>query len=162
MKNPSCKKANTYIRSDSRDLCTIFIKVKLLNELTHKIFTLLEPSLVKYCQIGNLTGNKLIFITANGSIATQLRFQSVDLLKKFSQDASLKQIQQIECKVRPATTTLPTRLEAHPPKNMPPLSLTTAEMMHNIAESIDHSTLREVMKRIAMRTRQKRGMQAKE
>jgi hypothetical protein len=98
-----------------------------------------------------LVGGKLILIAANGSIATQLRFITADLLKRIKREPTLQHIQQIECKVRPVQSALSSRLTTQMSKKMPSLSPETAEIVHEIAGSIEDPTLREVMERIAKR-----------
>jgi hypothetical protein len=149
----SFKKADNFIENDSRDLQTVYTKIHMLDMLNQKIQSHLEPGIAKFCQVANLVNGKLILIAANGSIATQLRFQSGDLLRKFRQDPMLKSILSIECKVRPAQNQLSSRLAEKTPKSMPGLSQQTAEIVNTIAESIEDPALREVMTRIAKRVK---------
>lgn len=153
--NPSpIKKAALLIGSRHRDLHAVFIKIQRLDVLNRKIAAHLEPAIAKYTQVANEIGGKLILTVANGSIATQLRFLTADLLNQFSRDPMLKHIRSIECKVRPApVTTTPSRLAPHAPKNMAALSLETAEIVREAAESLDDPALRNVMERIAKRVK---------
>lgn len=147
----SSKKANSYLKAESHDLRLVFAKIRELTILNEKVAQYLDPSVVKYCQVANVVGPKLVLLAANGSIATQLRFQLPDLLKKLKADPhpTLQKIQDIQCKVHP--TFLPNR-QPVVSKNKQPMqkpSPETARMMHELAESIDDPKLKEVMRRIA-------------
>ena len=108
---------------------------------------MLPENLASYCQVANLVGNRLVLIVANGSIATQIRFLSADLLEKFKQDAILKRIQGIDCKVRPSPSS-PKPTNAYQRK-MPPLSQETAELVRDMAGSLEDPKLRKIMEKIA-------------
>lgn len=151
MKEYSSKKADIFLETDNRDLQFVFTKLKQLEILNQRVATYLDDNIAKYCQVANLAEKRLTLIVANGSIATQIRFQSLDLLKKFKQDAMLRHIQDIQCKVRPAQTATHTSYRKN--KNMPALSQETAEIVSDIAESIEDPALREIMIKIASKIR---------
>jgi hypothetical protein len=155
MSDPSYKKADAYIEHDGRDLRTIFTKIAILDELNRKIQAYLDPVMGKYCQVANLFNGKLTLLAANASIATQIRFQSIDLIIKFSQDPTLKHIVSLECKVRLTQPLIPARLAHNEHKHMAELSPKTAEMVSAIAETISDPRLSEVMARIATRIKGK-------
>ncbi len=143
------KKIAAYFGASHHELQSIIAKINHLQQLSQKISPYLDPDLTHFYKIANLIGNKLIIVAANGSIATQLRFQVTDLLKKFSLDPELKHIHQIECKVRPASSfSSPMRMQR---TKMPLLSPETAELIRNMAENIEDKVLREIMERIASR-----------
>jgi hypothetical protein len=148
----SHKKAVTFIESSQRDLNFIFSKIAVLDELNRKITAYLEPHIAKYCQIGNIINHKLVLITANSSIATQIRFQANDLVQKLHQDPVFHSIKRIECIVRPSTSA--TRFTAAKKNNMIPLSKETAQIVHEMAQSIEDASLRETMERIARRVKE--------
>lgn len=150
----SSKKINSFIENDSRDLQTVYEKINMLGQLSSKVMLHLDPIVAKYCQVANLVNGKLTLIVANGSVATQLRFQINEILRKIRQDPSLKHITSIECKVRPSQHQASTRLAATSPKIMPALSPQTAEIVKNIADSIADPELKEVMTRIAGRVKE--------
>lgn len=150
----SIKKPEQFLENDSRDLQTVYAKIHLLEQLSAKVIPNLDKDIAKFCQVGNLINGKLILIVANGSIATQLRFQSTDLLRKLRADAALKHITAIEYKVRPPQAKTSPRLASKPAKNMPALSKETAEIVQTIAESIADPGLKEIMARIAKRVKQ--------
>jgi hypothetical protein len=147
MADETSKKADMFLQSDNQDLRALFAKVKQLGDLNQKIIPYLDPSMTDYCQVANLVNGTLILVAANGSIATQIRFQANDLLRKFKQDPTLGNIRAIQCKVRPLPST--TRQQPTTPTKMAHLSPETASIMRDIADSIDDPKLREAMRRIA-------------
>ncbi len=146
------KKADAILSTTTHDLDFVLSKVKRLAELQQHLSTYIDAKIWKYCQVGNLAENRLTLIVANGSIATQLRFQTAELLQRFSKDKSLKHIRMIECKVRPVQSQ-PSRMANTPDKHMPMLSPTVAEIIKDAAESLDDPALKEIMERIAKRSK---------
>jgi hypothetical protein len=144
------KKADTFIEHDERDLRLIFTKIKLLKDLNQKVLAYLDTNSAPYCQVANIAMGKLTLIAANGAIATQIRFQSNDLLRKFRSNPGLKHITSIECKVRPEQPLSP-RLTSDKPEVMPALSAETAEIVKTMADTIEDPKLKEIMERIATR-----------
>lgn len=151
MNKPSFKKADDFIEFNARDLKTVFAKINLLEQLSHKVLACLEPEIAKYCQVANLVESKLTLIVANGSIATQIRFQTQDLIKKLHQHPMLKAVRFVECKVRPAQNQLSNRLTTNQSSNMGLLTPETGEMICAMAETIEDEKLREIMVRIGKR-----------
>lgn len=145
-KKPLTPAAGSYIESDTHDLKFIFDKIRALNLIQQKVQAHLDPVLAKYCQVANLAENRLVLLVANGSIATQVRFMTNELLKKFSQDPSLQHVRQIECKVRPIATKVS---EKKPAYQVQPLTPDTAAIVRELAETIEDTTLREIMLRIS-------------
>lgn len=143
------KKTNAFLQGNQKDLQFLFGKVKELEALNKKIATYLDPSFANYCQVGNVMGNKLIIIVANGSIATELRFKTNDLIRRFKEDPLLRRIQEIQCKVRPMQQLARFNEHRVTMRKMAPLSAETAEIIHHIAESLEDPKLRAIMKRIA-------------
>ncbi|MBV9575485.1 MAG: DUF721 domain-containing protein [Gammaproteobacteria bacterium] len=141
------KKMSGYLQSSHHDLQPIFTKIKMLNTIHQHVIAYLETHLASHCQVANLVNNKLVIITASAAIATQLRYQSADLLKRFKENPLLKSIQTIELKVRPTIHVDTLRKNKH--KKIPLLSPTTAAMMRNIAETLEDGRLKEIMERIA-------------
>jgi hypothetical protein len=150
MHDSSSKKAATFLKPNSRDLKPLSHKLKELDQLTAKIITYLPTKIRAYCQIANVCDNRLIILVANGAVATQLRFESYEILARFKQDARLKKIQSIDVKVRPPIAEeLPIRRRVAPPQQVELLSAETANMVNMVAESLRDPKLQEVMRRIA-------------
>lgn len=148
MRDFSSRKVSLFFNIENKNLNGILIKIKEINELNLRFFPILEPGIRKYCQIANRIGHRLIVLTANASIATQLRFQTPDLLRKFKQDPLLAKINEIQFKVRPVFQSETRR----PPKTIPLLSTKTAKIIQDIASNLDDEKLKEVMSRIAKHT----------
>lgn len=148
LRDPSSKKVELFLSHESKNLNNILTKVKELDELNQKLAHYLEPNLSKYCQVANRIGNRLVILTANASIATQLRFQGIDLLRKFKQEPILQKIQEIHCKVRPPFEST----RRFSPKKIPLLSTETAKVIRDIASTLKDAKLKEIMDRIAKHT----------
>lgn len=147
----SSKKASTYLEATHKDLQFIFSKVKKLNALEAALSRYLEPSIANKCTVANSAGSVLTLVAANGSIATLLRYQATDLLKKFKQDPLLQHITELQCKVHPASKN-PLFDETTPTHEVALLSNETAAMIEHTAEAIEHPKLKAAMKKIAGRT----------
>lgn len=146
------KTTEDLLEAGGRDLDFVMSKVKRLAEIQTQLAKYLDPQLAAYCQVANMLDQRLTLIVANGSIATQIRFLSNELLKKFKQDPQLRTIQQIDCKVRPPQSAT-ARMETPKNKYAPLLSADSAAVVDEIAETIEDPKLKEVMKRIAKRSK---------
>lgn len=144
----SSKKVTTYLEGGRRELQTLFAKIRLIESYNVKITDYLDPVVRKYCQVANIVDKCLVMIVANSSIATQLRFQTHDLLQRFKEDSLLRNIKEIQYKVRPYTHSR-NRFNHSPPKELPLLSKETATIIHSIAESLEDPALRIAMEKIA-------------
>jgi hypothetical protein len=146
------KNAGQILQGDTpSDLRFLATKITALQNLQQKISLYLEPEMRKHAHVGNLTNGKLIFITANGASATQVRLHAHDLIKKFSRDPFLKHITAIECKINPNFHLPHFRERQVLIKPMNPLSAETATLILEMAQSLADPELRKVMERIAKR-----------
>lgn len=150
-KNES-KKVTTFLEGGRHELQTLLEKVKFIEKYHLKVMDYLDPTVRQYCQVANIIENRLVMIVANSSVATQLRFETFELLRKFKEDNLLKKIREIQYKVRPYTFYI-SRFDPPPAKGIAPLSEETATLVLNIAESLEDAGLRDVMKRIASHTK---------
>lgn len=150
MTNLNNKKAMHYFSSDDNDLQFVLARAKKLSHIATKVMAYLDPTIAPYCQIANLTGNKLIILTANASIATQIRFQTADLLPRLQADEepALKIIRSIHCKVQPD---LLKARHSCKTASVQKLSSATAEIVDAIADTLEDPKLRAIMKKIATR-----------
>ncbi len=161
--NGECKmkKATMYLQSEHGGLQQILLKVEQLQALNTKILAYIDPQLVPLCQVANIHEQRLVMVVANGSVATQLRFQTPDLLKQFKQDAALSFIREIHYKVdvplaiaaagaEVAATGTGTAIgDATTRKPVALLSPETADLVAAIAETLTDTKLREIMEKIA-------------
>lgn len=99
---PSLKPANQWMmQHPSSTLQAILLKTQQLNILNQKVLALLEEKLRPFCQVANYTDGHLVLIVSNSAIATTMYCIIPDLLKTFRQEALLKTLRTIRCKVRP-------------------------------------------------------------
>jgi hypothetical protein len=147
------KKASTYLKAASQDERSLFAKIKALQALNQKVAAHLEPHLATYCHVVHIIGHRLIIMAANGSVATELRLQAMDLLRKFKADPDpeLQRIQDIHCKVHPSLSTPAPRPLSKPRQKMQLLSPETAQLINDMAESLSDAQLKAIMKKIAGR-----------
>lgn len=145
----SSKKADAWMQADKTDLRGIFEKAKRLEEINRRLGKYMDNNTAALCHVANIVADRLVLIAANGSIATQIRFQANDLLRKFRQDDLLKNIQHVDCKVHPGVSMPVQRPQKHKGSKMQPLSQESARIMQEIAETIQDPKLKASMLRIA-------------
>ncbi len=153
MKDTDTKSISSLLQPNHRDLQTVLSKVKAIQTLNQTIIPMLDESLQKYCQVANLTNGVLVLLTANGSVATQMRYTIPDLLKKLRGNPSLRHIREVQCKVRPPVEVDVVRGGVKTKrKKVALLSTETAETLMDMAETIEDPELRAAMQRIAQNT----------
>lgn len=139
------KKANSYLESDNKAFRPILCKIKTISTLNQQLKPYLGAHLAAHCEVANIRDHTLILIAANASIATEIRLQAYDLLKRIKQDASLNHINHIQCKVKSYCS----NSYVTPTHCMQPLSETTADVLAMAAESLKDPNLKQIMLRIA-------------
>ena len=153
MKETFTKSIATLLQPNHRDLQTVLSKVKAITHLNQLVAPMLEASLRPHCQVANLSKGILVMLAANSSVATQLRYQSPDLLKKLQGNPSLRHIREIQCKVRPpVTVTVERGKTSKKQEKAALLSTETAETLLVMADTIEDPELRSIMQRIAGHT----------
>ncbi len=146
----SSQQAITHVlQQDSKLLNTLLAKIQQLNSLQQLLSDALDVKLAKHCQVANLENGSLIVLTDSAIWATQLRFQTGDLLAKLRQHPLLYHLKNISCITRPARV-MPIQPVAIP---MRLLSLHTSELIKNAANTIQHSKLKKAMNKIAEHVR---------
>lgn len=145
------KNVGNYLHPNHMELQSVFSKIKTLQELNKFMLPLLGEGMAKYCQVANLVEGRLILLAANGSIATQIRFMTPDLLKKMKTFPALADIQDILCKVAPSQAISPSKSKSTPTA-LAPLSAETAHMVQEIADNITDPDLKRIMQKIAAHT----------
>lgn len=144
----SSKKVDLYFNASS-DLQTIFSKLKELKILEDNLSLYLDPAIKKYCCVANLLENRLTLMTANASIATELRFKIPTLLKQFRSDPLLKKIQAIHLKVGSSYFQAQKSSSSIHEKPMKRLSKETAQVVQQIAKSMKDKKLQDLLEKIA-------------
>jgi hypothetical protein len=153
MKESPFKSASDYLKPSHKDLQTVLSKVKAIENLNQQVLPLLDPAIQKYCQVANLHNGVLVILATNGSAATGLRYQSADLIKKLHKSQSFKHIKQVEIKVRPKVVVDVERgPAARITEKAEPLSAGSAQILLEMAETIEDEGIREIMRRIAGHT----------
>lgn len=150
----SFKKAHQYAQTGDGDF-SLFAKLKELEHLNQLMGPLLPAECQGFCQVANVTGRTLILIAANGAIATQIRFLKGEILAQMKQHPTLSLFQDLQCKVRlhAPPSAQPRASRTRQKREVETLSPHTAALITDMAESIEDPHLREVMKRIAQRTK---------
>lgn len=151
MSDSFTKKSHQYLKSSQNDLQMIFTKIKALEEINKRVLSYLSADMKKYCQVANFTSKGLIILAANGSVATQLRFQTGELLQKFKSDPILQKYPTIQCKVRPSSP-LSTPSKTTSSRQAAKLSSETAGFIRDIANSLEDPKLKAALERIAEHT----------
>lgn len=153
MKQSYSKKASKYLEDKRHEPFSLLGKLALLQELNKKIAIYLDPSIASACQVASLNGERLVLIVANGSVATQLRFQTDELIKQFKSDPDqrLQRVTNIHCKVYPSLLPASQRLATNSLRSsgLPLLSPETAQLITDLADTLTDPELRAVMQKIA-------------
>lgn len=145
------KKADAYLGEQYPHLLALLKKVQTIKTINQHFLNLLEPHIKPYCTVANVMGDHLVIIVANGSIATQLRFQAPDIIKLCSTHSQLSMIKRLSCKVQPLFNSLHATPQKAP-KKMAPLSQKSSKAFREMATSIEDKRLKEIMERIASYT----------
>lgn len=143
-------KVGSLIKQKSHQLEVILEKVSKIQKINSEFSACLEPHLQEYVYVMNVTPERLLIMTANSAIATQLRFQTPDLLEKIRKKAELKNIRYLQIKVSP-TLASPLIQERQTLKSqkMALLSLSTSQIIKDTAKNLKDQKLSEILERIA-------------
>lgn len=143
---------NHILKQDSKGLSGLFKNVERLRELNQLFAQHVDKGLASHCSIVNITNGSLIIIADNGSWTTQLRFHIPDLLEKFRQHPLLHGLKSITCKTRPDfKLENPAKKRKRP--GMKKISQKASLEILRDAETIQDEKLRQVLKRIAERSK---------
>ena len=151
-KHTPIKQAASILHGTHSHLRELLRKIEELQMLNKKIAAYLDTSMQAYCQIANIVDSRLVLLVANSSIATHIRFQAPELLKKMQQDPLFKKITEIHCKISTTPTQHAMRKNTQKTKKMDRLAKETAAQIHALAQSIEDTTLREKLMKIAENT----------
>jgi hypothetical protein len=129
------------LQQDSHVIDGILAKLKQLHQIQNILHCYLDKKLAPHCVVANFENHTALW-------ATQLRFQIPNLLTQLRQHDELAKLQEIRCKIRPKQP-LPPEIE-YPQQER--LSLETSKILLETAKSIKHSSLKEIMEKIAQNT----------
>ena len=155
MKNATPSSATTFLTEKENHLRYIFNKVKEHDALQKHLLATLDAGMKDYVCVGNIANQILTLLTPNSAIATQLRYQAVEILKKLHQQAKhLAYLKKIEVKVSPDfyQTTI-SRWQEKPAHVMEKLSPQTASVLTETAAGIADPLIKKILERIATRVK---------
>lgn len=116
-----------------------------LVRLNRAVRHLLPVDLAAHCQVMNFRDGTLVLGASSAARATRLRFIAPQLQSSLQQSLSAK-LETIKIRVLPETVeSTPTARQAQTP------STTSAELLAQTAQTLDHPELREALYRIAAR-----------
>jgi hypothetical protein len=121
---------------------------KKLQQLSRLIQNMLDPELGSHCQVLNLRDKTLILATDATVWATRLRYQIPTLLHALHQHDSLKEIGNIQIRVKPLSAP-----PAKKPKRRMTLSADSAYCLQQCAETVGDTALSRALQRLARRRR---------
>lgn len=98
------------ILSKNKDLQTLVIKAKQLNQLNRLFKSSLESTLAKHCSLAKMEKDQLTVIADNAAWATKLRFTIPDILKNLHIQPEFKSTKSIKILVATAQSTPPVDL----------------------------------------------------
>lgn len=128
------------------DLTFLLKKIDHLKQLQNIVEPYLAPHLRTHCQVANMSDGCLILVVSNAALATELRWQSQELLNLLKKISPFEALTNIKIKVR--LPTLPPRFAEKLPEKRH-LSTATCELIRDYAEQLGDEDLKAVMKRIA-------------
>lgn len=141
------------LKTENSNLQTLLGKVKEIQQINDHFQPFLAPNLRKLAYVVNQISTRLIIMTANSAVATQIRYQTPDILARIKSNPALKHITYLHIKVSPALTpSSEIVLNSAPCKaKMAPLSMQTAQMVREMTEGLKDEKLKAAMLRIATR-----------
>lgn len=145
MTQQNSKKPLSYLDNE-KSVSALWHKLKKMEQLHAVVSPYLDKNIREYCKATSFINGKLTIIAANSSIATQLHFQSTDLVRKLKHEEIFKGLQTIHCKIQVQT---PRTSRASSKKKIKPLSAKSADIISEIADGIEDPKLREIMRRLA-------------
>lgn len=157
-KKPDTQLVSAFLSPGYRDLTTIMSKVKAIDKLHQTLQEILPDELRQYVRVANLSNGILVALVANGAVATQLRYHNRTLIKKLHKNPALNHIKEIQVKVRPDN---PTKVFERPVdkkklrKAASPLGQDAADILIDMAQTIDDPRIRKTLEKIARHNNKK-------
>jgi hypothetical protein len=125
----------------------ILERARQLSRLDQAVLQLLPAELGQHCKVLNLRNKTLILATPSPAWAGRLRFAVPDLLKQLKRQLSLD-MRAIELRVQPESAE--NQSTKRPSLQ---LSLSSATLLAQTAQSVNHPPLQEALLRLAAKTR---------
>lgn len=123
-------------------------RARKLQRLEQAVLQLLPENLSAHCKVMNLKNEILILATTSSAWAARLRFATPDLLKQLECQHALR-LRSIQLRIEPET------IENQPLKRPPArLSMASATLLAQTAQSVNHPALQEALYRLAAKARE--------
>lgn len=135
--------ANTLLNS----LGALSNKAEYLHHLDHAVKALLSRDIAKHCQVANVRDNVLILHLDSAEWATQLHYQTTELLTQLRQEKCYAGVRSIQYKIRPVES----KNKKEQIQAVTPLSPTTRDLLSETAKTIKDKDLAEVLERLSKR-----------
>jgi hypothetical protein len=119
-----------------------------LKQFTRLLQAELDPSLAPHCHVAQLTPTQLTIVVDSPAWSTRLRFQATALVRQLAKKHQIFQgLKNIDIKIYPA------RLQRRAPRSIPrQISSDAAEVITDMANSIDDTGLKQALLRLASRS----------
>lgn len=137
-------KQSMEILKESRQFSFLLQKAQRLTDTGSLLQGLLPAPLNEHITVANTHHNTLILEVESAVWATQLRFYIPELLKKLQLIPEMSFLKEVSFYVRPGEREIPP-LE----KKGPMMSLRSADLLREIADSIEDPALKEAMRKLA-------------
>jgi len=122
-------------------------RARKLQRLEQAVLQLLPENLRAHCKVMNLKSEILILATTSPAWAARLRFATPDILKQLECQHALR-LRAIQLRIEPEI------VENQPVKRPPAtLSMNSATLLAQTAQSVNHPPLQEALYRLATRVR---------
>ncbi|MBD3609325.1 MAG: DUF721 domain-containing protein [Gammaproteobacteria bacterium] len=143
----SAKQINTLL-SKLKQTSHMFKQIEHEKRLTQNLRALLPSPLAENCQAGGIKNDTLIIFTTSAVWASKLRYLIPTLLADFSEHPKFQQVTEINIKINQSTKQPETKGAN---KNRLTLSMESAELIRQTAESIHDPELRESLLKLSQK-----------
>lgn len=125
----------------------ILERARRLSRLEQAVLELIPTELVGHCKVLNLKNEILVLAAASPAWAGRLRFAAPELIRQLKSRFGLN-VRSVDLKIQPEY------VDNQPVKtNRPMLSMRSATLVAQTAQSINHPPLQEALYRLAAKTR---------
>lgn len=123
-------------------------RARKLSRLERAVLQLLPAEVAAHCKVLNLRNETLVLAIPTPAWAGRLRFVVPDLIKQIKCQHGLE-IRQVDLKIQPEKLEIQSLV-----KSRPHMSLRSATLLAQTAESVSHTPLQEALLRLAAKTRE--------
>lgn len=144
---PVYAKQSKSLLTDITPIKQLMLKASYLNRLQQCVNLYLSKIMQENCSVASFQNNTLTLLAHNAQWATRLRYQQNKLKQQLQNHREFNSIEKIIIKVMPP---LPTHTQTAHHRT---ISMKSAKILTETADSIKHSTLKEALARLAKHTR---------